>query len=330
MTTEKVVKEDNTRVNALSAVIAAIEKEYGKGALMAGPTTLPDIEFIPTGCISLDKAMGGGFAVGRVAEVYGPESSGKTTLALHAAAECQKRGGTVAFIDAEHALDLNYAEALGVDAQKLLIAQPSSAEEALNITDKLVQSGVVDLIIIDSVAALVPKAELEGDIGDSHMGLQARLMGQALRKLTGITGKTNSTIIFINQLRMKIGVFFGNPETTSGGQALKFYASQRIDIRKMAAEKMGEEIVGQRTKVKIVKNKVAPPFKEAEFSLKHGRGIDKFVDLVEVSVQKGLIDKAGAWYSYNQERIGQGLETAVQFLRSNPEIFNKLYEQCKL
>ncbi len=329
MTTEKVTKEDTEKASALSAVIAMIEKDYGKGAIMHGPQHLPDIQFIPTGCISLDKAMGGGFPRGRIAEVYGPESSGKTTLVLHAAAECQKAGGIVAFIDAEHALDLNYAEALGVDAQKLLISQPTTAEEALNITDKLVQSGVIDLIVIDSVAALIPAAELAGEIGDHHMGLQARLMGQALRKLTGVVGKTDSTIIFINQLRMKIGVMFGNPETTSGGNALKFYASQRIDIRKTGAEKMGEEIVGQRTRVKVVKNKVAPPFKEAEFSLKHGHGIDKFVDLLEVCVSKDLITKSGSWYSYGTDRIGQGEQTAVQFLKDHPEIFKKLYEQCQ-
>lgn len=317
-------KETEIKDNALQTVLAAIEKQFGKGAIMAGPVDLPDIEFIPTGCISLDKALGGGIAKGRIAEIFGPESSGKTTIALHVAAECQKVAGTVAFIDAEHALDLNYAASLGVDSTKLLISQPDNAEEALNITDMLVSSGAVDLVIIDSVAALVPAAEIAGDIGDSHMGLQARLMGQALRKLTGVTGKTNSAIIFINQLRMKIGVMFGSPETTSGGNALKFYASQRIDIRKTGLTKMGEEVNGQTTKVKVVKNKVALPFKEVEFSLLHGKGIDKYADLLELAVKQEIIEKAGAWYSYNGERVGQGAANSVEFLRENAAIYDAI------
>jgi recombination protein RecA len=325
--TKEVVEVSKSK--GLETVLALIEKQFGKGAIMAGPQHLPDIEFIKTGCITLDRALGGGFAKGRIAEIYGPESSGKTTLALHAAAECQREGGTVAFIDAEHALDLNYAEALGVDCQKLLISQPTTAEEALNISDLLLQSGVINLVIVDSVAALVPEAELAGEIGDSHMGLQARLMGQALRKFTGVTSKTNSTVIFLNQLRMKIGVMFGNPETTSGGNALKFYASQRVDIRKTGLEKMDDVVAGQLTKVKIVKNKVAPPFKECEFSLKHGQGIDKYADLLKVSVEKNLIQKAGSWYSYEGERVGQGENTILDFLKTKPDVFAKLYKACQ-
>lgn len=322
----------DTKERALATVLANIEKEFGKGTVCAGEFSLPDIDFIPTGCLSLDKAMGGGFARGRIAEVYGPESAGKTTLALHAIAEAQKSGGTCAFIDAEHALDLTYCKALGIDTDKLLISQPDSAEDCLNITNMLISSGALDLVVVDSVAAMVPKAELEGDIGDSHMGLQARLMGQALRKLTGVTKQTNSSLIFINQLRMKIGVVFGNPETTPGGNALKFYASQRLDIRITGKDKMGgdgEEITGNAIRVKVVKNKIAPPFKEATFTLEYGRGINKYVDLLRVSVEKNIVEKAGAWYSYKGDRVGQGEANSMQFLQENPAIFEELYLLCK-
>lgn len=314
---------------ALEIALLGIEKEYGKGTICLGEYSLPDIEFFSTGCISLDKAMGGGFARGRIAEIFGPESSGKTTVALHTIAEAQKNGFTCAFIDAEHALDITYAKSLGVDVDKLLITQPDCAEDCLNIANKLISSSAVDLVVVDSVAAMVPRAELEGEVGDSHMGLQARLMGQTLRKITGVTKQANTALIFINQLRMKIGVMYGSPETTAGGNALKFYASQRLDIRVTGKEKNGDEITGNSCKIKVVKNKIAPPFKEAEFTLEYGRGINKYVDLLRIAVSKELVEKSGAWYSYKGERVGQGEPNSMQFLKDNPKIFNELYELCK-
>jgi recombination protein RecA len=283
---------------------------------------------IPTGCLSLDLALGvGGIPQGRIIEIYGPESSGKTTLTLHIAAECQRQGGTVAFVDAEHALDTAYAAKLGVDIPNTLISQPDSGEQALEITDMLVRSGAVNLLIVDSVAALTPKAELEGDMGDSHMGLQARLMSQALRKLTGSISRSNCTVIFINQLRMKIGVMFGNPETTTGGNALKFYASVRLDIRKIAAIKDGDVHIGSRTKVKVVKNKVASPFKEAEFDIMYGSGISKIGDMLDLAANNGIVEKAGAWFSYNNSKLGQGRENSKAFLEQNPELVEEIKQK---
>lgn len=316
-------QESGNKAKALELALAAIEKQFGKGAIMKLDNTRPQerIPSISTGCLGLDLALGiGGIPKGRIIEVFGPESSGKTTLTLHIAAECQKQGGTVAFIDAEHALDTGYASKLGVDIPNTLISQPDSGEQALEIADMLVRSGAVNLLIIDSVAALTPKAELEGDMGDSHMGLQARLMSQALRKLTGSISKSNCTVVFINQLRMKIGVMFGNPETTTGGNALKFYASVRIDIRRTAGIKNGEEVVGNRTKVKIVKNKIAAPFKSVEFDIMYGTGISKTGDVLDLAAEQGIVDKSGAWFAYNGEKIGQGRENAKQFLQDNPNI----------
>ncbi len=318
---------DANKTKALDLALATIEKQFGKGAIMkldAG-TKLEKVPAISTGCLGLDLALGvGGIPQGRIIEVYGPESSGKTTLTLHAAAECQKAGGTVAFIDAEHALDTYYAEKLGVDVPNTLISQPDSGEQALEIADMLVRSGAVDLLIVDSVAALTPRAELEGDMGDSHMGLQARLMSQALRKLTGSISRSNTTVIFINQLRMKIGVMFGNPETTTGGNALKFYASVRIDIRRIGAIKNGDQVVGNRTRVKIVKNKVAPPFKQIEFDIMYGEGISKTGDVLDLAVEHGVVEKAGAWFSYNNAKIGQGRENSKTYLSENTEIFEEI------
>jgi recombination protein RecA len=289
---------------------------------------LPDVAAIPTGSLSLDLALGvGGVPRGRVIEVFGPESSGKTTLALHIVAEAQKLGGIAAFVDAEHALDIGYARKLGVRTDDLLVSQPDTGEQALEITEMLVRSGAIDVLVIDSVAALVPKAEIEGDMGDSHMGLQARLMSQALRKLTGIISKSNCCVIFINQIRMKIGVMFGNPETTTGGNALKFYASVRMDIRKIASLKQGNDIIGSRTKVKVVKNKVAPPFKEVEFDILYGEGISKEGDLLDLAVEKGVVDKSGAWFSYDKERIGQGRENSRIFLKDNPVVAGQIKEK---
>jgi len=295
---------------------------------------LPDVEAISTGSISLDLALGvGGVPRGRVIEIYGPESSGKTTLALHIVAEAQKTGGIAAFVDAEHALDVGYARKLGVKTDDLLVSQPDTGEQALEIAETLVRSGAIDVLVVDSVAALVPKAEIEGEMGDSHMGLQARLMSQALRKLTGIISKSNCCVIFINQIRMKIGVMFGNPETTTGGNALKFYASVRMDIRKIATLKQGDQVIGSRTKVKIVKNKVAPPFKEAEFDILYGEGISRTGDVLDLAVERNIVDKSGAWFSYNKERIGQGRENSRQFLKDNPamlaEIEAKLLDLIK-
>ncbi|AJE02209.1 recombinase RecA [Geobacter pickeringii] len=321
------------REKAIELTLSQIEKQFGKGAIMrlGAEEALPDIAAIPTGSVSLDLALGvGGVPRGRVIEIYGPESSGKTTLALHIAAEAQKMGGIAAFVDAEHALDIGYARKLGVKTDDLLVSQPDTGEQALEITEMLVRSGAVDVLVIDSVAALVPKAEIEGEMGDSHVGLQARLMSQALRKLTGIISKSNCCVIFINQIRMKIGVMFGNPETTTGGNALKFYASVRLDIRKIATLKQGDAVVGSRTRVKVVKNKVAPPFKEVEFDIYYGEGVSRLGDILDLAVDRKIIDKSGAWFSYGSERIGQGRENARTFLRERPELVAeieaKLYE----
>jgi recombination protein RecA len=313
---------DNHREQAIGLAISQIEKQFGKGSIMrlGEDTVLPDIKTIPTGSLSLDIALGvGGIPRGRIIEIYGPESSGKTTLALHILAEAQKTGGIAAFIDAEHALDVHYARRLGVKTDDLLISQPDTGEQALEIADMLVRSGAIDVLVVDSVAALVPRAEIEGEMGDAHMGLQARLMSQALRKLTATISKSNSCVIFINQIRMKIGVMFGNPETTTGGNALKFYASVRLDIRKIASLKQGQDQIGNRTRVKVVKNKVAPPFREAEFDIMYGEGISREGDIVDLGVAAEIIEKSGAWFSYGQERIGQGRENAKDFLRQHPE-----------
>jgi len=316
----------DNKQKALDTALSQIEKAFGKGSIMKlGAQDALDVDAISTGSIGLDVALGvGGIPKGRVVEIYGPESSGKTTLTLHAAAECQKAGGTCAFIDAEHALDPVYAAKLGVDIDELLISQPDTGEQALEIADTLVRSGAIDLLIIDSVAALVPKAELEGDMGDSHMGLQARLMSQALRKLTGSISRTGCTIIFINQIRQKIGVMFGNPETTTGGNALKFYASVRLDIRRIGALKDKDEIIGNLTRVKVVKNKVSPPFRIVEFDIVYGEGISKTGELIDLGVKAGIIEKAGSWFSYNETRIGQGKENVRQYLKDNPETADEI------
>ncbi|MBL4902036.1 MAG: recombinase RecA [Desulfocapsa sp.] len=309
-----------------------IHRQFGKGSIMRlGSAAIEKIPVISTGSLSLDIALGvGGFPKGRITEVYGPESSGKTTLALHVVAEAQKSGGTAAFIDAEHALDTAYAERLGVDVDNLLVSQPDFGEQALEIAEILIRSGGVDIIVIDSVAALVPKAEIDGNIGDSHMGLQARLMSQAMRKFAGVLNKSNTVLIFINQIRMKIGVMFGNPETTTGGNALKFYSSLRLDIRRIGALKDGQEIVGNRTKVKVVKNKVAPPFQIAEFDIVYGEGISKEGDLLDLAVEQDIVDKSGSWYSYQDERIGQGRENAKRFLRDHPEMFSDIDQKVRM
>jgi len=316
---------------AVDTAIGQIERQFGKGSIMKlGSRPVIDVPVISTGSLALDKALGvGGLPRGRVIEIYGPESSGKTTLALNAVSEAQKQGGIAAFIDAEHALDTGYARRLGVNCDELLVAQPDTGEQALEIADMLVRSGAIDILVIDSVAALVPRAEIEGEMGDSHMGLQARLMSQALRKLTGTIGKTMTSVIFINQIRMKIGIVFGNPETTTGGNALKFYSSVRLDIRRTASIKEGQDVVGNRTKVRVVKNKMAPPFKEAEFDIMYGEGISKIGDAVDIGAELGVIDKSGAWYSYNGERIGQGRENVKKFLKENPDIFNGLYAKVR-
>ncbi|MEZ4598315.1 MAG: recombinase RecA [Syntrophotaleaceae bacterium] len=313
---------NSNRDRAIDLAMTQIEKQFGKGSIMrlGEDTVLPDIEVISTGSIGLDIALGvGGIPRGRIVEIYGPESSGKTTLALHIVAEAQKNGGIAAFIDAEHALDIHYARKLGVKTDDLLVSQPDTGEQALEIAEVLVRSGAIDVLVIDSVAALVPRAEIEGEMGDSHMGLQARLMSQALRKLTGTLNKSRCSLIFINQIRMKIGVMFGNPETTTGGNALKFYSSVRMDIRRIASLKQGQDTIGSRTKVKVVKNKVAPPFKEAEFDIMYGEGISREGDIVDLGSSCDIIEKSGAWYSYAGERIGQGRENAKQFLREHPE-----------
>ena len=310
------VKKDD-RLKALDAALSQIEKQYGKGSVMKlGDTSHMQVETVPTGSLSLDIALGaGGVPKGRIVEIYGPESSGKTTVALHMVAEVQKRGGIAGFIDAEHALDPVYARNIGVDIDNLYISQPDNGEQALEITETMVRSGAVDIVIVDSVAALVPKAEIEGDMGDSHVGLQARLMSQALRKLTSVVSKTNCIVIFINQLREKIGVMFGNPETTTGGRALKFYASVRLDVRRTEALKQGGEVIGNHTKVKVVKNKIAPPFKEAEFDIMFGQGISTIGDILDLAANCGIVNKSGAWYAYNDAKIGQGREIAKQYLK---------------
>jgi recombination protein RecA len=318
--------DDNKR-KALSAALGQIEKQFGKGAIMrmGDVGAARDIESISTGSLGLDIALGiGGLPRGRVIEIYGPESSGKTTLTLQVIAEAQKLGGTAAFVDAEHALDPGYAEKLGVNVDELLVSQPDTGEQALEITDMLVRSGSIDIVVVDSVAALTPKAEIEGDMGDSHMGLQARLMSQALRKLTGNIQRSNTMVIFINQIRMKIGVMFGNPETTTGGNALKFYSSVRMDIRRIGAIKKGDEILGNETRVKVVKNKMAPPFKKAEFQILYGEGISREAELIDLGVEHGFVEKSGAWYSYGSDRIGQGKDNVREFLKQNPDIANDI------
>jgi recombination protein RecA len=327
---------DNNKLKALESAIGQIEKQFGKGSVMKlGENAVLDMETISTGCLSLDIGLGiGGVPKGRIVEIYGPESSGKTTVALHIAAEAQNSGGIAAFIDAEHALDPTYAKALGVDIENLVISQPDTGEQALEIAEALVRSGAVDIIVVDSVAALVPKAEIEGEMGDSHVGLQARLMSQALRKLTGAINKSNCVIVFINQLREKVGVMFGSPETTPGGRALKFYASVRMDVRRIETIKQGDKFLGNRTRVKIVKNKVAPPFKQAEFDIMYGMGISKEGNILDVGVNESIVQKSGAWFSYGDIRLGQGRENSKQYLRDNPEtaleIENKIRSKYKL
>ena len=324
------VKKDD-RLKALDAALSQIEKQYGKGSVMKlGDTSHMQVETVPTGSLSLDIALGaGGVPKGRIVEIYGPESSGKTTVALHMVAEVQKRGGIAGFIDAEHALDPVYARNIGVDIDNLYISQPDNGEQALEITETMVRSGAVDIVIVDSVAALVPKAEIEGDMGDSHVGLQARLMSQALRKLTSVVSKTNCIVIFINQLREKIGVMFGNPETTTGGRALKFYASVRLDVRRTEALKQGGEVIGNHTKVKVVKNKIAPPFKEAEFDIMFGQGISTIGDILDLAANCGIVNKSGAWYAYNDAKIGQGREKAKQYLKENRQICDEIERKVR-
>ena len=323
---------DESRKRALDDAIAKIEKEYGKGAIMRlGENANLNIESIPTGSLSLDVALGiGGIPRGRIIEIYGPESSGKTTLALHMIAEAQKLGGTAAFIDAEHALDPQYSKNLGVDTENLIISQPDTGEQALEITESLVRSNAVDLIVVDSVAALVPKAEIEGEMGDSHMGLQARLMSQGLRKLTGAISKSKASVIFINQLREKIGVMFGNPETTTGGRALKFFTSVRMDIRRIDSLKKGDEIIGNRVRVKVVKNKVAPPFKKAEFDIMYGTGISKVGSVLDAAVEAGIIEKSGSWFSYGDAKLGQGRENSKAYLLENPDLLSDIDEKVRI
>jgi recombination protein RecA len=318
-------EESGAKNKALGLALDQIEKQFGKGSIMKlGESTHTKVETTPTGALSLDLALGGGIPKGRVVEVYGPESSGKTTLTLHAIAEVQRAGGTAAFIDAEHALDPAYAKRIGVDVENLLLSQPDNGEQALEIAETLVRSNAVDLIVIDSVAALVPRAEIEGDMGDSLPGLQARLMSQALRKLTGVISRSKGTVIFINQIRMKIGVMFGNPETTTGGNALKFYASVRMDIRRIGQIKQGDNVIGNRTRVKIVKNKIAPPFKEAEFDIMYNKGISKSGDILDLAANMEIVEKSGAWYAYKGEKIGQGREATKTYLDSNPKIMAEL------
>ena len=323
---DKVQDKSTDRAHNLQLALAKIEKDFGKGAVMRlGETEIPKVEAISTGCLTLDVALGiGGIPQGRIIEIYGPESSGKTTVALHCVAEVQKKGGTAAYVDAEHALDPVYASKLGVNLDDLYISQPDSGEQALEIVETLVRSGAIDIIVIDSVAALTPQAELDGDMGDSHVGMQARLMSQALRKITAATSKSKCTLIFINQLREKIGVMYGNPETTTGGKALKFYSSVRIEVRKADTIKDGSDIVGNHVKAKIVKNKVAPPFKVAEFDIMYGTGISNMGCVLDLAVENGLIQKSGSWFSYNDEKIGQGRDKAMDFLKSHPEVFEEV------
>lgn len=323
---------DDNRKQALSAALGQIEKQYGKGAIMrmGDESGRRDVPVVSSGSLALDIALGiGGLPRGRVIEIYGPESSGKTTMSLHALAEAQKAGGTCAFVDAEHALDPTYAQKLGVNVDDLLVSQPDTGEQALEITDMLVRSGAVDVVVVDSVAALTPKAEIEGEMGDSHVGLQARLMSQALRKLTGNIKRTNCMVIFINQIRMKIGVMFGSPETTTGGNALKFYSSVRLDIRRIGALKRGDEVIGNETRVKVVKNKMAPPFRQAVFEILYGEGVSREGELIELGVEHGLIKKSGAWYSYGDDRIGQGKDNVRQFLKEHPEMASEIEAQLR-
>lgn len=324
--------ERDEKLKALDAALGQIERQFGKGAVMklGDPSVQMNVETIPTGSLSLDIALGlGGIPKGRIVEIYGPESSGKTTVTLHMIAEVQKRGGIAGFIDAEHALDPVYAKNIGVDIDNLYISQPDCGEQALEITETMVRSGAVDIIVVDSVAALVPKAEIDGDMGDSHVGLQARLMSQALRKLTAVISKSNCTVIFINQLREKVGVMFGNPETTTGGRALKFYSSVRLDVRRIEALKQGGEVIGNRTRVKVVKNKIAPPFKEAEFDIMFGEGISTVGDILDLAAENNIINKSGAWYAYEGNKIGQGRENAKQYLRDNPEICSEVERKVR-
>lgn len=319
-------KDESNRARALDAALSQIEKQFGKGAVMKmGDRANVQVESIPTGALSLDLALGiGGIPRGRVIEIYGPESSGKTTVALHMIAEAQKEGGTAAFIDAEHALDPQYAARLGVDIDNLIVSQPDTGEQGLEITEALVRSGAVDIVVVDSVAALVPKAEIDGEMGDAHVGLQARLMSQALRKLAGVISKSRTVAIFINQLREKVGIMFGNPETTPGGRALKFYSSVRLDVRKLETLRSGSDIIGTRTRVKVVKNKIAPPFKEAEFDIIYGEGISREGCILDMAADRDIIDKSGSWYAYKDQRIGQGRDNARQFLKDNPEIRDEI------
>lgn len=323
-------KTDDGKLKALGLAMDQITKQFGDGSIMKlGEAKRVDVELLPSGALSLDLALGGGYPKGRIIEIYGPESSGKTTLTLHAIAEMQKQGGTAAFIDAEHALDPAYAKKLGVDTENLLVSQPDNGEQALEIVETLVRSNAVDLIVVDSVAALTPQAEIDGDMGDSHMGLQARLMSQALRKLTGIINKSKATVIFINQIRMKIGVMFGNPETTTGGNALKFYASVRADIRRIGQIKEGDNIIGNRTKVKIVKNKIAPPFRVAEFDIMYNEGISRTGDVLDLAVLHGVVGKAGAWFDYGDAKIGQGREQTKKYLKENPKVLEEIDKKVR-
>ena len=324
---ENLMLDDKEKVRALQATLAAIEKQFGKGSVLrlGSKDSIAPVQVIPSGSISLDHALGvGGFPRGRIIEVFGPESSGKTTIALQVIAEAQKAGGVAAFVDVEHALDPGYARKLGVDIDNLLVSQPDFAEQALEITNTLIQSGSIDVLVVDSVAALVPKAELDGEMGDSFVGVHARLMSQAMRKLTGVVSKSNTCLIFINQIREKIGVMFGSPETTTGGRALKFYSSVRLDIRRIGALKEGEEVIGNRTKVKVVKNKCAPPFREAEFDIIYGQGISREGDLIDLAVTNTVVEKSGSWYSYKGDRIGQGRDNARQFIKDNPDFFRRI------
>lgn len=327
---EPAMEQSEGKQKALGLALESIEKQFGKGSIMKlGESYKADVETTSTGALSLDLALGGGLPRGRVVEIYGPESSGKTTLTLHAIAQVQKAGGTAAFIDAEHALDPAYAKRIGVDTSTLLLSQPDNGEQALEIVETLVRSNAVDLIVVDSVAALVPRAEIEGDMGDSLPGLQARLMSQALRKLTGVISRSKATVVFINQIRMKIGVMFGNPETTTGGNALKFYASVRMDIRRIGQIKQGEEVIGNRTRVKVVKNKIAPPFRQAEFDIMYNQGISASGDILDLATNEGIVEKAGAWFSYNGEKISQGREAAKKYLEENPKVMAEIAKKVR-